>query len=168
MTATAFGATKGVFGLTFALLKDTGWYLADDTFLETTNYGYQRGCSFVLDACYNSTSFPEFCNIASSLNVSSCQTTFYGKTICDNDASLMSDSCPIYAPYFSCVDPDSSDPGYQPYTYEAYSTSSFCVYSTLGRLTIPPTMTSRCYPYVCGTSSIVFTIGSYSITCLNS
>ena len=65
MTATAFGATKGVFGLTFALLKDTGWYLADDTFLETTNYGYQRGCSFVLDACYSSTSFPEFCNAAS-------------------------------------------------------------------------------------------------------
>jgi hypothetical protein len=57
MTATAFGATKGVFGLTFALLKDTGWYLADDTFLETTNYGYKKGCSFVLDACYSSTSF---------------------------------------------------------------------------------------------------------------
>jgi hypothetical protein len=57
MTGTAFGASKGYFGLTFALLKDTGWYLAEDTFAETSGYGYQKGCSFVLDACFSSTSF---------------------------------------------------------------------------------------------------------------
>jgi leishmanolysin len=57
MTSTAFGAAKGMTGLTFALLKDTGWYLVDDTFSEKTNYGYQKGCSFVLDACYSTTSF---------------------------------------------------------------------------------------------------------------
>lgn len=79
----------------------------------------------------------------------------------------MSDSCAIYAPYFSCVDPSSVDPGYQPYTYEAYSTNSFCVYSTLGKITIPPSLSSRCYPFTCSTTSIVFTIGSYSITCLS-
>lgn len=32
MTGTALGAAKGYTGITFALLKDTGWYLADDTF----------------------------------------------------------------------------------------------------------------------------------------
>jgi hypothetical protein len=57
MTATTIGATKGMFGISFALLKDTGWYIVDDTFAETTNYGYNKGCSFVLDACYSNTSF---------------------------------------------------------------------------------------------------------------
>jgi hypothetical protein len=79
----------------------------------------------------------------------------------------MSDYCGLYFPYFNCVDPTSSDQGYQPYTYEAYATNSFCVTSTLGTVNIPSTMQSRCYPYVCGTSSIIFTIGSYSITCLS-
>jgi len=32
MTATSLGATKGFSGLTFALLKDTGWYTVDDSF----------------------------------------------------------------------------------------------------------------------------------------
>lgn len=56
MTATAYGATKGYSALTFAVLKDMGWYTVDDTFNETSNYGYQNGCSFFKDACYN-TSF---------------------------------------------------------------------------------------------------------------
>ena len=57
MTATALGTTTKYFsGLTFAALKDMGWYTVDDTFNETSNYGYQKGCSFVLDACYG-TSF---------------------------------------------------------------------------------------------------------------
>jgi hypothetical protein len=72
MTATALGAAKGMFGVSFALLKDTGWYLADDTFSETTNYGYNKGCSFVYDACYSSTSFTEFCDVAISANNSYC------------------------------------------------------------------------------------------------
>jgi len=32
MTATSLGATKAFTGLTFALLKDTGWYTVDDSF----------------------------------------------------------------------------------------------------------------------------------------
>jgi hypothetical protein len=78
----------------------------------------------------------------------------------------MSDGCGIYGSYFNCVDSASSDPGYQPYTSEVYSPASFCVTSTLGTVTIPSTLQSRCYPYVCSTTGIVFTIGSYSITCL--
>ena len=34
-------------------------------------------------------------------------------------------------------------------------------------MTIPAIYQSRCYPYVCNTDSITFTIGSYSITCLS-
>lgn len=78
----------------------------------------------------------------------------------------MSDGCGIFGSYFNCVDSASSDPGYQPYTYEVYSPSSFCVASTLGTVSIDSTLLSRCYPYVCSTTGIVFTIGSYSITCL--
>ena len=40
--------------------------------------------------------------------------------------------------------------------------------STLGTVTLPSTLTSRCYPYVCDTNSITFTIGTYTITCLSS
>ena len=44
--------TKYFSALTFAVLKDMGWYTVDEAFYETSNYGYQKGCSFVLDACY--------------------------------------------------------------------------------------------------------------------
>jgi hypothetical protein len=117
MTATSFGAAKGLSGLTFALLKDTGWYTVDDSFSETTNYGYQSGCSFFLDACYSSINYPEFCNVASQSNNSYCLTNFYSKAICDNTSSLMADGCGIYGPYFNCVDDASTDPGYQAVTY---------------------------------------------------
>ena len=40
MTATQLGAQKGFSGLTFAILKDMGWYEVDDSFNDTTNYGY--------------------------------------------------------------------------------------------------------------------------------
>jgi hypothetical protein len=32
MTATSFGATKGMSGLSFAILADMGWYSVDSTF----------------------------------------------------------------------------------------------------------------------------------------
>jgi hypothetical protein len=56
MTATSLGANKYFSGLTFSALKDMGWYTVDDTFNDTTNYGYKKGCPFVQDACYG-TSF---------------------------------------------------------------------------------------------------------------
>lgn len=57
MTATALGSLKYFSGLTFAALKDMGWYTVDETFSDTTNYGYQKGCDFVLHGCYSATSF---------------------------------------------------------------------------------------------------------------
>ena len=33
---------------------------------------------------------------------------------------------------------------------------------------LPAILQSRCYPYVCNTDNIVFTIGTYTITCLAS
>ena len=47
MTGTALGTAKYFSGLTFALLKDMGWYTVDDTFAESSNYGYQKGCTFL-------------------------------------------------------------------------------------------------------------------------
>jgi hypothetical protein len=79
----------------------------------------------------------------------------------------MSDGCGIYFPYFNCVDSASVDSGYQSYTSEVYAPNSDCVQSTLGTVTISSSLQSRCYPFTCGTSSIVFTIGSYVITCLS-
>jgi hypothetical protein len=37
MTGTALGAQKGFSGLTFAILKDMGWYTVDDYWSDTTN-----------------------------------------------------------------------------------------------------------------------------------
>jgi hypothetical protein len=58
MTATSMGTTIKYFsGLTFSILKDMGWYTVDGTFNDTSNYGYQKGCSFVTDACYSASTF---------------------------------------------------------------------------------------------------------------
>ena len=57
MTATSLGTAKYFSGLSFALLKDSGWYSVDETFAGTSNYGYKKGCSFLTDACYGGTSF---------------------------------------------------------------------------------------------------------------
>ena len=97
MTATELGAQKGFSGLTFAILKDMGWYEVDDTFNETTNYGYKMGCDFYNDACYGSTSYPKyFCSVSSYTNVSVCSTNFLGKAICTDTANIMSDGCGIF------------------------------------------------------------------------
>jgi leishmanolysin len=79
----------------------------------------------------------------------------------------MADGCGIYGPYANCMDSASTDNGYASYTFEVDNTNSFCVSSTLGTVSLPNTLTSRCYPYVCNPTNIIFTIGSYSITCLS-
>ena len=117
MTGTELGAQKGFSGLTFALLKDMGWYEVDDTFNDTTNYGFQLGCNFYTDACYAATNYPKyFCEPANYVNVSVCSTDFLGKAVCTKSASTMADNCGIFGEYFHCVDPASSDDGYKSYT----------------------------------------------------
>ena len=82
MTGTALGTAKYFSGLTFALLKDMGWYTVDDTFVETSNYGYNKGCSFVTEACYG-TNFTEFCDNSTHPSTTSyCDSNFIGKAIC--------------------------------------------------------------------------------------
>jgi len=79
----------------------------------------------------------------------------------------MADGCSLYGEYFSCIDPNSTDSGgYQPYSLEVWGSSSFCVASTMGNAVLPSTLQSRCYPYVCSSNNITFTIGTFSITCL--
>lgn len=41
MTASRLGPSKTFSGLTFALLKDTGFYFVDDSNAETLQWGYQ-------------------------------------------------------------------------------------------------------------------------------
>jgi hypothetical protein len=78
---------------------------------------------------------------------------------------MMADGCGLYGPYFNCIDPDSQNDGYQTYTSEVYSTSSFCVSSTLGSVALPSTVQSRCYPYTCNPTNITFQIGTNTIVC---
>lgn len=117
MTGTDLGPQKSITALTFALLKDMGWYDVDDTFNDTTNYGYKLGCSFFNDACNSTENFSKyFCNPASYVNVSECSTTFTGKAVCSSIPGLMADGCGIFAEYFACVDPDSVGDFYKLYT----------------------------------------------------
>lgn len=80
---------------------------------------------------------------------------------------MMADGCGLFGPIFNCVDPASVNDGYQSYTKETYGTDSFCIVSTLGTVALPSNVQSRCYPYVCNTASITFTIGTNTITCLS-
>jgi proprotein convertase subtilisin/kexin type 5 len=57
MTRTALSAQRGISGLTFALLKDMGWYTVDDTFNDTSPYGYKKGCEFFFNGCNSTTTF---------------------------------------------------------------------------------------------------------------
>lgn len=147
-----------------------GWYGVDDKFNDTTNYGYQKGCSFFFDACYSANSDSKyFCNPSNYVNVTECSTTFTGKALCKNDAALMADGCGIFAEYFNCVDPNSLADFYQSYTLESFSTNAFCAKGTIATAGIATTYRSRCYPYICNytTNSIKFTIGAYTFNCFS-
>jgi hypothetical protein len=76
-----------------------GWYGVDDSFNDTTNYGYNKGCAFFNDACYSSTTtFPKyFCNTTAFNGVTECSSTFTGKATCTNQAALMADGCGMFA-----------------------------------------------------------------------
>lgn len=117
MTGTQLGPSAKYFsGLTFAILRDMGWYTVDSTFNETSNFGYQKGCDFLKKGCTGGTTFSEFCDSATLSQTSLCQTNFMGKAICSSTSSLMADGCGLYGPYFSCADPNSVNDGYQSYT----------------------------------------------------
>ena len=50
--------------ISFAFLKDTGWYDVDYTKAETFNYGRNEGCTFLTSDCYDSggePTSPVFC-----------------------------------------------------------------------------------------------------------
>lgn len=98
MTGTDLGPQKTITAVTFALFKDMGWYGVDDTFNDTTNYGYNLGCEFFNKACYSTTlNLPKyFCNPANYVNVSECSTTFTGKAYCNSATALMADGCGIF------------------------------------------------------------------------
>ena len=85
MTGTELGSRKSISSLTFAILKDMGWYDVDDTFNDTTNYGYHKGCSFFTDACYQTgASTQYFCDNNTQAGVAKCSTSFLGKSTCRN------------------------------------------------------------------------------------
>jgi hypothetical protein len=69
MTNNQFDAQKGISRITYAFLKDMGWYTVDGTFNDTSTFGYQKGCDFVNNICYSSTAYTEFCSVASNVNI---------------------------------------------------------------------------------------------------
>lgn len=93
-----------------------GWYTVDNNWDDTTNYGYQLGCSFMTDACYGTASSKYFCNYAATSSISQCDTDFLGKAVCTNQTAMMADGCGMLGEYFACVDPNSIDDGYKQYT----------------------------------------------------
>lgn len=51
MTASSLGISKSFTGVTFALLKDTGWYDVDGSLADRSYFGYKKGCDFLEFAC---------------------------------------------------------------------------------------------------------------------
>lgn len=154
MTATQLNSRKGFSGLSFALLKDMGWYEVDGRWNDTSNYGYHMGCSFYNDACFGGSSYPEyFCDASLTGGVSTCSTNFISKAMCSDIEALMSDGCGMFVGYMGCVDAAQGDDGYKSLTSEKYGTSSFCVQGTLvlnsASSSIPGTYQGRCYPHTC-------------------
>jgi hypothetical protein len=132
---------------------DMGWYQVDDSFNDTSNYGYNLGCNFYNNACYDSNAASlyskYFCDMATYSGVSTCSSNFLSKAICTNESGIMADGCNIFGGYFHCVDPAQSDDGYKSYTLEKYQTNSFCVQSTFANIGITDIYRGRCYPYKC-------------------
>ena len=62
---TADGTSNPVFSvLTMAFLEDTGWYEVDYEYAERFLWGWEEGCDFLYDDCYDSdgeANFPQFC-----------------------------------------------------------------------------------------------------------
>lgn len=83
----------------------------------------------------------------------------------------MADGCGLWFEYMNCVDADFPD-GFKQYTLEVYGTTSFCADSTFGLGSISSKSSGRCYTYVCSyapnVQSVVFTVGSNTVTCLKS
>lgn len=150
-----------------------GWYNVQERFYDYTNYGYKKGCDFYNKVCYDSTSLPKyFCNADTMSSISSCSTNFLGKSVCTKQAALMADGCSMWAEYHHCVDPDQGDDGFKQFTLEQYKTDAFCITSTLGTSSVSEESRSRCYPYTCsyttGARAISFTVGTYTVNCLES
>jgi hypothetical protein len=60
MTASRLGPTKTFSGLTFAIFKDSGWYIVNDDAVEKMMWGYKKGCNFLTSGCTGG-DFDEFC-----------------------------------------------------------------------------------------------------------
>lgn len=63
MTASRFGPTKTFSGATYALFKDSGWYLVNDDEEDKLQWGYKKGCEFLDYTCGSESKFEEFCTI---------------------------------------------------------------------------------------------------------
>lgn len=79
---------------------DMGWYTVDDSFNDTSPYGYLKGCDFFFNACNASTAFTEFCD--STQSIKSCTSQNLGKGVCQ--ITPYSDNCGIWVSAVNCVD----------------------------------------------------------------
>jgi hypothetical protein len=100
MTLDFFDTPKAFSPITYALLQDMGWYDVDNSFSDTTNFGFKKGCDFVQNVCYSSTAYPEFCSNADTSQ--GCTTQHFSKGSCKTN--IFSDNCLIWANSFFCVD----------------------------------------------------------------
>lgn len=139
-----------------------GWYTVDDTFNDTSPYGYNKGCDFFNNGCNSSTTYTEFCTAGQ--NIKSCTSQSMSKSTCQ--VGTYTDKCGVWVGTLNCVDPDAASDGYKSLCQETYGTSSFCVSSTISTVSIDSTLQSRCYPYTChDNNNITFMIGVNPLYC---
>ncbi len=54
MTSTNLGYKKAFSELTWAIFRDSGWYVTDSTFADKLKFGYKEGCDFFNLGCGDS------------------------------------------------------------------------------------------------------------------
>jgi proprotein convertase subtilisin/kexin type 5 len=178
--------------ITFALLKDSGWYDINWNYTDTLYYGKNRGCNFYDQKCVvNSIAqFPEFCTddigtpkcdylrlnkgtctkVTQSTPVPTYANYFNNPSIGGMDSYL--DYCPTIIAYDngSCRGTGANPTNLVFGAGEAISMSSRCLEHNLlvNSYSYYPAYQSiraGCYPVSCGATSFNVTVGSVEVNC---
>ncbi|KRX06120.1 Insulin-like growth factor binding protein, N-terminal [Pseudocohnilembus persalinus] len=134
--------------ITFALLNDTGWYLAKPLHLETSFWGKNKGCSFTTTCNY---SYQEFNNSASN----TCNFDFTGSGPSFQDS--YTDNCYTINLSTNCQNPDNNS-GIESLQYGTnYGLQSRCFMSNvINKNYISSGYKPKCVQFSCDSENNLF------------
>ncbi|EGR32238.1 leishmanolysin family protein, putative [Ichthyophthirius multifiliis] len=156
-------------GLNNALLQDSGWYEINNTSLfDNTEWGKNKGCSFIQEYCRSVNNFPEFCTQEEQEGI---DFTYSGLGQCTNRDNLMN-NCKYILLYSNTECMNSQNTKY----YESFVQQANCVLGPQSKAfqssIVPFTAQSiisqvLCYQYSCNNnnSQINIQFGNQTLQC---